>query len=249
LILFGCATPLPEQQSRRFNFETDTFAYENQLVWEYGYETNGTWHTAKRAPPPDYALHCFVVARSARQFFFSAVFDPLLPQLDSDGYARLIRRVVATNPRKPLPLEERIVIPGYSNLRTFSRAHESLLKKHCGAAVESYLQRGNWRTIFPFSRVDQTRQADRLAERVQTGWPPIVHIVDFPKLTINHAVVLFAVEQGCEQIRFSIYDPNEPRAPGVLLFDPHQRSFVLPPNRYFRGGKVNVYEVYHRWNY
>jgi hypothetical protein len=240
--------PLPKQQSRRFTFETDTLAYANELIW--GCATMRTAPGIRAsASRHRYALHCFVVACSARQFFYNAVFDPSLPQLDSDGYSRLIRRVVATNPRKRLSPEKRIVIPGYPDLRTLSRAHESLLKQHCGAAVDSYLQRGNWRMVFPFSRGGQARQAERLAERVKTGWPPILHVLTFPELSINHAVVVFDVEEASNESRFSIYDPNEPHAPGVLMFDREQRSFVLPPNRYFRGGRVNAYEVYHRWNY
>ncbi len=54
---------------------------------------------------------------------------------------------------------------------------------------------------------------------------------------------------GSKSLKFSASDPNDPSKPLKLEFDRHRRSFVLPPTHYFPGGQVNVYQVYHRWNY
>src|SRR5271166_2470377 len=64
--------------ARRFEFERDTFAYPNELVWEYRCDANGKWTTRRRATKPSYSQHCFVVSRCACQFFENAVFDPAL---------------------------------------------------------------------------------------------------------------------------------------------------------------------------
>src|SRR5881628_1141479 len=71
LFAAGCASSSRQQSfSRPFTFGHDTFAYANELVWEYQFDdaTGKTSHH-KRVPPPDYTHHCFVVARAAKQFF------------------------------------------------------------------------------------------------------------------------------------------------------------------------------------
>lgn len=251
ILLSGCATgpkadPAPP---RAFNFQQDTFAYPNELVWEYFYDTNGVWKNRRREPKPTYSLHCVVVARSARQFFDFARFDPQQPVADEATYRRLVRRVIRTNPRRRIPLEQRIVIPGYAGLRQFSQAHERLLKEECGGAWQSYVQRGHWRMIFPFSRHKEERVAQQLLEELQRNHPPIAHLVRFPSLMINHAILIFASDESPKEIHFLSYDPNHPAGPVTLTFDRQTRVFTLPYNDYFPGGRVDVYEIYHQWDY
>ena len=65
---------------RRFEFERDTFAFPNELVWEYHFDAaTGTTAARRRVPPPEYALRCFVLVRAARQFLYHARFDPTAP--------------------------------------------------------------------------------------------------------------------------------------------------------------------------
>src|SRR6266404_5080237 len=51
-LLWGCAaTPAAGTASIRcFDFNEDTFAYPNELLWEYSYDANGKWTTHKRDP-------------------------------------------------------------------------------------------------------------------------------------------------------------------------------------------------------
>src|ERR1044071_1051658 len=65
----GCANGDRFVSRRSFDFQTDTFSYANELVWEYHFDQNGKWVHQRSEPEPDYTHHCFVVARSARQFF------------------------------------------------------------------------------------------------------------------------------------------------------------------------------------
>jgi hypothetical protein len=129
-------------------------------------------------------------------------------------------------------------------LREFSGDHEALLKEEMGSALESYFQRGNWRMVFPFSERHQEKLALRLAAALQGGRPAIVHVVRFPSLTINHAILLFAVEMRGPDLLFSAYDPNDPAMPTLLRYDSSARRFLLPETSYFAGGRVDVYEVY-----
>ncbi len=251
-LLSGCATrhelsaPLPR---RPFDFQKDTFAFANELLCDYHYDSHSNWVSVTRHPKPDYTLHCFVVARATRQFFIDARFAPELPKANEATYRKLIRELRRCNPRKPLAPEKRIVIPGYADLKDFSAAQEQLLKEECGDAWRSYVQRGHWRMLFPFSRAQQEKVAERLSSDVRTNYPLVVHLVRFPSLSINHAFVIFAAEQKPDAIEFRCCDPNEPRHPVTLTFDRATRTFLLPANHYFRGGRVDVYQVYHRWDY
>lgn len=249
--LCGCASPgrAPFIHSKPFDFERDTFSYANELLWEYHYDDAGKWTTKKRQPAPTYSLHCFVVARCARQFFEKARFDPAQPAVDRETYRRLIRAVVGSSPRKCFPAEQQVIIPGYANLRQFSIVEEDLLKEECGGAIQSYFQRGHWRMVLPFSHRHQEETAGQLLTHLRQNHPLVVHLVRFPSLGINHAVVVYSAKETASAIEFAIYDPNQPEKPGLLTFDRASRTFVLPPLAYFPGGKVSVYEIYRNWRF
>jgi hypothetical protein len=252
LVLCGCAGSRSREASfaRPFVFGEDTFAYRNDLVWVYYRDpVTGEFRHKNREPKPDYTHHCFPVARSARQFFQHARFDPTQPVADEAAYRKLIRRVVSTSPRTVLEERERVVIPGYTNLFAFSRAQERLLKEECGSAWQSYFQRGHWRMIFPFSGRSQEKMVEQLREAILRNRPPVIHIARFPSLTINHALVLFEVKEMEAEVKFSVYDPYDPITPSVLTFKKAERQFYYPPNDYFVGGKADVYEIYCSWDY
>jgi hypothetical protein len=249
LALTGCATRQQFVGTRPFDFQKDSFSYANDLIWVYHFNENGKWVHERREPPPDYTHHCFVVARSARQFFENAKFDASQPVADADTYRRLIRRVVAIDPSRPLPDSKKIVIPGYADLREFSAGQEKLLKAGCGGAWHSYFQRGHWRMIWPFSRANQSRAAEQLLADLKDNRPPVVHVARFPQLTINHSVLVFDAKQTDREILFSVYDPNKPDSPKVLTYDRASRTFTFPGNDYWPGGRVDVYEVYRSWDY
>ena len=251
IFVSGCASAHdpPSSNRRAFDFQRDTFAFPNQLVWEYHYDAKSNWVSHPRVPKPDYSHHCFVVARSAKQFFEHARFDASLPVADTATYRRLIHRVLAKRACTELPENEKVVIPGYADLRAFSQAQEQLLKGECGSAWQSYFQRGHWRIIMPFTRHHQEKMAKRLAGEIRANQPPIVHVIWFPELAINHAIVLFGVNETADEIEFTAYDPNNPTKPVPLTYHRDTRRFDYPANDYFYGGKVDVYEVYRGWLY
>ena len=123
------------------------------------------------------------------------------------------------------------------------------LKAECGGAWQSYFQRGNWRMVFPFSRASQKKTAGRLLDDLKDNRPPVVHVVRFPQLTVNHAVLVFDAQEAKDKILFSFYDPNQPDCPHTLTFDRASKNFVFPASNYFPGGRVDVYEIYRGWNY
>jgi len=249
VFLSGCATTPAAAERRIFDFYSDSFAYPNELLWVYEYDAQGHWTTRLREPKPTYPQHCFVVARSAQQFLRHVRFAPELPLADDETYRRLIRKVVATSPRKTLSEKEKIVIPGYANLRQFSQFQETSLKEESGGAWRSYFQRGHWRMVFPFSRHHQELIARELLRRVHEGETDVLHVVRFPQLTINHAVLVYDAAESESGITFSMYDPNRPEGPTMLNYDRTTRTFNLPANLYFKGGRVDVYAVYRGFCY
>ena len=170
-----------------------------------------------------------------------------MTKVDEASYRERIEQIVSTSPRRDL--KDKIIIPGYANLYAFSQAEEALLKERCGGAWQSYFQRGHWRMIFPMPRRQQKKTAGQLKASLRENRPPVVHLVRFPSLSINHAVVVFDLAENDREIQFSVYDPNSPEEPARLVYDRAARRFTFPANHYFAGGRVDVYEVYHAWNY
>lgn len=240
------AAPLP----RRFLFERDTFAFANELHWQYHMDAaTGETRTVRREPPPGYAHRCFVLVRSARQFLYHARFEPNRPAVAAPEFRRLIREVVSRSPRRPSPEAQRVVIPGYDCLRSFSREQEALLKAECGGAWQSYVLRSHWRMVFPISRPHQARTAQQLLAAFQEKPDPIVHLVRFPQLTINHGILLFEAIRNGPSLRFTAYDPNVPARPTELVYEEAQQTFSFPRNHYWAGGRVDVVEIYRGWPY
>jgi hypothetical protein len=240
----------PGGERRGFAFHRDTFAFPNELVWAYRFDpVTGKATSYRRDPPPTYAQHCFVVARSVRQFFYHAQFEPSQRALDDAAYRRLVRQVVARNPRKPCAPDRRIVFPGYDCLRSLSQAREHVLKGACGGAWQSYCLRSHWRMILPVFRWQEAWVAPRLAKAAREGRVPIVHLVRFPQLTINHGIVLYDVSETETGLSFTAYDPNIPDQPSVLRYDSATRTFLFGANCYWAGGRVDVFQIYHNWLY
>src|SRR5437762_14002911 len=104
-----------------FDFVDDTFALANLI--------------RARHPHAEhlYANYCFVMARGVRQFHQFARFDADAPRVGAEEYAHRVRAVVRHPPwERPLPPAERVVIPGFANLRAFSAAEEAAVKAGLG---------------------------------------------------------------------------------------------------------------------
>jgi hypothetical protein len=57
-------------------------------------------------------------------------------------------------------------------------------------------------------------------------------------------VLVYDAHEDGAQIRFDIYDPNEPGEPSQLVFDKTTQRFNFAANRYFVGGPLSVYEIF-----
>jgi len=243
-------TTTAESIPRRFQFERDTFAYHHELVWKYHFDPqSGAMTTFKADPPPAYYHRCFVMVRATRLFFDYSRFAPELPLADAETYRKLVREVISRNPRRSCPDAERIVIPGYENLRAFSQAHEAVLKAECGAAWESYFLRSHWRMIFRVSGRFQEKMAEKLKRSLAKRGLALVHLYRFPRITINHGIVLYRFADSGQVIEFEAYDPNIPEHPVTLVYEKNRRVFTFAPNIYWGGGVLSVMEIFTAFPY
>lgn len=246
LIGAGCAHRPGDHAGRRFEFERDTFAFANQTHWIYREDpATGRMEHVGREPRPEYAHRCFVLVRAAKEFRLHAVFRPDQPRVSAEDYADKVRAVVRRSSRRGSADGHRIEIPGYADLKAFSADHGGMLKEDLGGAWQSYTQRGHWRMVLPFSGKHQRGEAERLEAKLATGAVAVVHVIRFPELSINHAVLAYAARADGEVIRFEAYDPNDSEAPIELVYDRRIGRFEMPATPYFMGGEVNAYEVYH----
>jgi hypothetical protein len=238
-------TPTAQRSIRPFCYERDTLAFRNELYWEYQIDpVTGKTTTFSNNPRPNYAHRCFIMIRSVRQFHYHARFDPNQEMVDVPTYRRRVQEIVSRTPREPSTEAEKVVVPGYDGLRSFSQAHEPLLKSECGGPWASYFLRSHWRLVVPMMREHQEEMARQLMLSLPQRQAPLVHLYRFPHITINHGIVLFRAVESDRDIQFEAYDPNIPAHPVKLIYERANRTFVFPRTHYWAGGKLNVYEIY-----
>lgn len=252
LASLACTTtvmPVPARVDTGLDPRADTFAYANQLLWEYDVGHRGDPSRAASSgvtggEVQGFAHRCAVMVRIVRQFYYGARFDPSLPRASDEALEELLDRVLATDRRRTTPVDDPIVIPGFANLREFSIAYGPELKRRSGGGWRTWFQRGNWRMIFPFSPEQQRRTAEDLMSSLAGGHPPIVHLMNFPDVNLNHTMLLYRGDSDAREIRFYAYDPNVPEVMTVLRYDRERATFRMPQTPYFPGGPVKAYEVY-----
>jgi hypothetical protein len=214
-------------------------------MWKYHFDpASGAMTTYRAEPPPTYYHRCFVLVRATRLFFDYAQFAPELPLTDAKTYRRLVRQIISRNPRRAALASERVVLPGYDGLRALSLAHEAVLKAECGAPWESYFLRSHWRMIFRVSGRFQEKMADKLRHSLSQRGLALVHLFRFPRITINHGIVLYRFAETEGIIEFMAYDPNLPEHPVTLVYEKQRRAFTFAPNIYWGGGVLSVMEIF-----
>lgn len=234
-----------ENAGRRFQFARDTLAFPHELAWKYHFDpVTGAMTTQRADPPPTYYHRCFMLVRAVRLFYDYAQFRPELPPADTETYRKLVREIIARNPRRAGAESERVVVPGYDGLRSFSQAHAALLKAECGAPWESYFLRSHWRMIFPVSGRFQEKMAEKLKHSLSLRGVALVHLFRFPRITINHGIALYRFADSEPDIEFEAYDPNLPAHPVALVYEKKRRVFTFAPNVYWGGGALSVVEIF-----
>lgn len=215
-LALGLGRPHPGPALR---FGVDTFAFRNDSRIHH------------RGKPDLYASRCFVLGRAVVQFQRFARFEPDAPRLEAAEYTALVRRITRRAPwRAPLPLAERVVVPGFGSLHELTRGAEAAVKAGLPRRFWTLVHWTNWRIIFPLPRAQQERVAAEIIAELQAGRPVQLLITDFPRIRVNHSVLAFDFHASDpDAMDFSVYDPNDPTVPGVIRFDRLERRYRPAP--------------------
>ena len=132
-----------------FNFQHDTFAFKNATVLKYKHGHPILRRQLAADPTNKYTRRCFVMSRSVIEFRKFARFDPHGAPLDDRELGARIRAVMRRAPWKPpLPENQRIIFPGYANLREASKARVKVFEKNLGSGFLTYFRPANARMFF-----------------------------------------------------------------------------------------------------
>ena len=242
LALAGCASVAPLDTTARLpeppatlRFGVDTFAFPNES------------RTKNGGKPDLYANYCFVMARGVTQFLRFARFEPGAPRLGREQYAARVRQVVARAPwEDPLPPAERVVIPGYASLHELSDAEEAAVKEGLGPRFWTLVNWTNWRVVFPMPGWEQERVARETLAEIRAGHPVQLLVTNLPTIELNHTVVAYEYRVAATgSVDFTVYDPNDPYAPGVVRFDRAERQFVAARLFDTRPGPIRAFRMYY----
>jgi hypothetical protein len=218
-----------------FDFMTDTFSFPNLI------------RARHPADYPDlYANYCFVLARGIRQFIQFARFDPTLPKLDREGYVERVKRIAAIMPwEPPLAPDDRVVIPGYTNLREFSREQEAAVKEGLGGRLLTLFHWTNWRVMLKVSRDNQEAVAHKIIDELRQGNVVQLLVTNWPKPELNHTVVAYESRPTDSGVEFLIWDPNNPVGPGIMTFDQYARTFWATDMFDTEQGPIRAFRMYY----
>jgi hypothetical protein len=244
LLVTACASVEPPPAVRpehraaapAFAFVGDTFAFPNEI--------------RARTPARDdlYANYCFVLARAVRQFFAFARFEPGAPPLTHEGYVERVRAIAAQAPWQPAPpADGRVVIPGYANLREFSRAEEAAVKEGLGGRFWTWVHWTNWRVAAPVTPPHQAGVAREIMDELGAGRLVQLLVTNWPKPELNHTVVAYAYNATPPHVEFLVWDPNDPGEPGLITFDTELGRFLATRLYDTEPGVIRAFRMYYSW--
>ena len=229
-----------------FRFDRDTFAFANQTVFEY-HEGHASLRKSSATRKDAYNRHCFVMSRTALQFKKFARFEPRSTPLDDESLAARIRAVTRQPTwTDPLPANQRIVFPGYKDLKEMSKARRELVQLNIGHGWPSYFRMSNARMIFQDGTSYQERTHAQLNAALARGELFVAFLTTYPRFSINHSVLIYKLKSSSPNPgdHYLVYDPNHPESPRDLTWSARDRAFSFQKDWDFIGGYVRVYRVY-----
>jgi hypothetical protein len=232
----------------KLDFKRETLAFANSTVFEYEKGNIVRRSNTKNDKSRRYTRRCFIMSRTVLQFHKFARFEGAGPSLHDKELAARIRAVTRKRPwRDALPAAQRIVFPGYRNLRSMSETRGRVLQKNIGLGWPTYLRLGNSRMFYLHNKDYQERTHAALNRTLARGEMFVAYLSDYPILHINHSVLVYAMKPARSKAgvdRYICYDPNHPDAPRELKWLPDKREFDFQKDEEFVGGFTRVFQVY-----
>ena len=233
-----------------FRFDRDTVGFANATVFEYR-EGHPYLRQREKGEPKRYTRRCFVLCRTTMQFQKFARFDPHAVPLDDRALAARIRNVTRRAAwGKPLPADQRVVFPGYANLRAMSEARREVLRANIGLGWPTYFRVGNARMLFQHDSNYHKETHANLNAALARGELFVGFLTTYPRLSINHAVLVYKRKPASQNSgidRYLVYDPNHPESPRELTWSSRDGAFAYQKDWDFIGGFVFVYQLYGKW--
>jgi hypothetical protein len=233
-----------------FRFERDTVSFANATVFEYR-EGHPYLRQREKGEPKRYTRRCFVLCRTTMQFQKFARFDPHAAPLDDNALAARIRNVTRRAAwGKPLPSDQRVVFPGYADLRAMSEARREVVRANIGLGWPTYFRLGNARMLFQHDSNYHKETHANLNAALARGELFTGFLTTYPSFSINHAVLVYKRKPASQNggiDRYLVYDPNHPESPRELTWSSRDRAFAYQKDWDFIGGFVRVYQIYGKW--
>jgi hypothetical protein len=230
-----------------FRFDRDTFAFANQTVFEY-HEGHASLRKGSATRQDAYNRHCFVMSRTVVQFKKFARFEPGSSALDDASLAARIRAVTHQAAwMEPLPDNQRVVFPGYKDLKEMSKARRELMQLNIGHGWPSYFRISNTRMMFQDGTGYQERTHAQLNAMLARGELFVAFLTTYPRFSINHSVLIYKLKASSPNPgvdHYLAYDPNHPESPRDLTWSAQDHAFSYEKDWDFVGGFVRVYQVY-----
>src|SRR5947199_602042 len=166
-----------------FCFDRDTLAFQNATVLKY--KDGVPFLRAKSTsddPANKYTRRCFVMTRTVMQFRKFARFDPRAAPLNDQQLATRIRAVAHLEPwREPTANNQRIMFPGYANLREISKARTQVFQGNIGSGFITYFRPSNIRMVFLQSPGYQEKTHANIDAALSRGDVSVAYLSTYPK--------------------------------------------------------------------
>lgn len=230
----GCSVLRPAVNvapgSRAFDFATDTLALPTP-------EPTPVEDPEPLAAP---ALRGHVDAGVARQFFLHARFEPVQPPPTNERRLALVREVLARKANVPSSADRRVVIPGYANLRDFSRLRGHLLRAESWLVCPCEARTPLVVKAFGSRDAQKVSVARELASSLAAHRPVLVRLHQHRVLKYDRSLLLFSAQDQAGELRCQAYDPTAPNQPVQLTFNHASRAFTLSDDPAASGPALGV---------
>lgn len=232
--LAGCAlfphhAKAPTAGPRAFDFATDTLAAP-------GPDPTSADNREALADP---ALRGHVDAHVARQFFLHARFEPTQPPPSAAERLALVQAVLKRNPKEMSAEHQRIVVPGYANLRELSRLQGHLLRAEswivCGCENRAPLLAKAFN-----AGPGKDTVVHELLQATSSNRPVLVRLYRHHALNYNRSLLIFSAQTIEGEVRFTAYDPAAPQQPVQLNFNRVNHAFALSDDATNSGSALGV---------